>query len=94
MKVYDNKAAALPEIKRPEKSDKKGPPGASGSGDVVALSSRALEMREAEEAARNAPDIRAEKVKVLKGAVESGTYNVRGTDVADKMIRPVIDIFS
>lgn len=93
MKIYDSRAAALPEVKRVERPVKK-EPSASASGDVVAISSKAVEMREAVEGARNAPEIRTEKVRLLKEEISKGMYSVRGYNVAEKVIESALDIVS
>jgi flagellar biosynthesis anti-sigma factor FlgM len=42
---------------------------------------------QAERALADIPDIRMELVESLKKAVEDGTYNVSGADIAEMMIR-------
>jgi negative regulator of flagellin synthesis FlgM len=36
------------------------------------------------------PDVRADKVEALKNSIASGSYNVKGNDVAGKLIRSSI----
>lgn len=85
MKINDVKGVLPPEVKKAERPVKK-EPAATASKDVVAISSKAVEMQEGIEAARNAPDIRAEKVQVLKEEIRKGLYRVRGSNVAEKII--------
>ena len=53
--------------------------------DMLTLSSRAKDYNIAQKALDNAPDIRADRVEVLKSQIDSGTYNVTGMDVANKL---------
>jgi len=38
----------------------------------------------------NIPDIRADKVEELKNAINSGTYEVKGSEVAGKIIKEAL----
>ena len=92
MKINDIKIPELSELKRPEKPVKKEPSAsAPDSRDMVAISPEALEMQEAIETARAAPDIRIEKVRHLKEEIERGMYRVRGSNVAEKMLESVFE---
>jgi negative regulator of flagellin synthesis FlgM len=42
-------------------------------------------------AAANTDDVRTEKVEALKAAINNGTYNVPASDVADKLIRNMLE---
>jgi negative regulator of flagellin synthesis FlgM len=42
-------------------------------------------------AAANTDDVRTEKVAALKAAINNGTYNVPAADVADKLIRNMLE---
>jgi len=53
--------------------------------DMVTLSSQAKDFSAAKKALVNTPDIRADKVQSLKARIDSGTYNVTGMDVANKL---------
>lgn len=88
MKIYDSRAAVLPEVKNVERPVKK-ELSALASGDMVAISSKAVEMQEAVQIARNAPDIRAVKVQLLKEEISKGMYSVRGNNVAEKMMEEI-----
>jgi len=60
--------------------------------DKVQISKRSKEIQRVREAVEASPDVRSEKVKELKTAVESGSYNVKGEAIAEEMIkRSVID---
>lgn len=90
MEINNVKGAVFPELKKVERPAKKDPP-AIVSKDVIAISSKAVEMQEGMEAARNAPDIRVEKVRLLKEEVEKGMYSVRGSNVAEKIIASALE---
>jgi flagellar biosynthesis anti-sigma factor FlgM len=59
-------------------------------GDQVRISTRAKEFQRAYELIAQAPDIRAEKVAELQETIKNGTYNVRGEQVANKLITHTI----
>lgn len=60
--------------------------------DKVELSQRSKEIQKVREAVEASPDIRAEKVDALKSAIENRTYNVKGTEIAQGIIkRSLID---
>jgi negative regulator of flagellin synthesis FlgM len=42
-------------------------------------------------AAATTDDVRTEKVEALKAAINNGTYNVPASDVADKLIRNMLE---
>jgi negative regulator of flagellin synthesis FlgM len=52
----------------------------------VDLSSRAHDMKQAKEAAMQAPDINEEKVARLQKLIDQGKYKVDAKDIADKMV--------
>jgi negative regulator of flagellin synthesis FlgM len=59
-------------------------------GDQVRISNRAKEYQRAYELIAQAPDIRTEKVAQLQEAINTGNYNVRGEQVADRLISHTI----
>lgn len=66
--------------------------GAVTSGkDVLSISSEAKDFQTVLKALREVPDIRQEKVEGILGKIEAGQYDVKGRDVAEKVIRSVID---
>lgn len=92
MKINDVKIPALTELKKPEKAVKReSAESVAGSKDMVAISPKAVEMQEAIEAAKAAPDIRKEKVQLLKDEIDRGMYRVRGSNVAEKMLESVLE---
>lgn len=58
----------------------------SNSTDSVILSAQARKLQNAVKSAGTDPDIRQEKVAELKEKITSGTYNIDGELVAEKML--------
>lgn len=58
--------------------------------DQVRISPRAQEFQQAYQVVAQVPDVRDDKVVRLQEAIQSGTYNVRGEQVADKLITHTI----
>lgn len=54
--------------------------------DTVQLSGRGREVQKVREAALEAPEVRESRVAELKSAIQAGTYNVRGEQIASKML--------
>jgi len=59
--------------------------------DVLSISDEAKDFQTALKALRDVPDIRDEKVRDILRNLESGSYNVSGYDVANKIIGNVFD---
>jgi negative regulator of flagellin synthesis FlgM len=57
------------------------------TGDKVLLSGKSKEIGRIQEAAKAAPEERAERVAAIKRQIENGTYNVDGRKVADALIK-------
>ena len=78
--------------------DKKGkgkdgaPADGTGKGDEVRLSEFSKDVQKVQEGLQKVEDVRQEKVKELKAKIEAGTYNVSGKDIAEKMIKRIIDL--
>ncbi|MFQ5508842.1 MAG: flagellar biosynthesis anti-sigma factor FlgM [Leptospirillia bacterium] len=53
--------------------------------DSVAVSSQARELAAARKTVEVSPEVRTDKVEVLRDQIESGTYNVDGRVVAQAM---------
>lgn len=64
----------------------------SQSKDTLSLSNTAKEYQIALQALSQTPDIRKEKVDVIKERIQSGTYNVTGKEVADKLVKQFLDV--
>jgi negative regulator of flagellin synthesis FlgM len=58
--------------------------------DKVKISAQAKEFQRAYELINQAPDIRTDKLAPLEEAIRTGTYNVRGEQVANKLIEQAI----
>ena len=58
--------------------------------DQVRISTRAKQFQKAYELVAQTPDVRPEKVTPLQDAIKTGTYNVRGEQVANKLIANTI----
>lgn len=56
------------------------------SGDKVDLSDRSREIARARELVEAAPAVRADKVAAVKAQLNSGDYEVKAEDVAEKII--------
>jgi len=59
--------------------------GQSG-GENVSLSERARHILKAQQELENVPDLRSEKVNQIKEQIANGTYEVKGQEVAEKII--------
>ena len=88
----DPKTNILESLIRPNqvKSAKDSGTEAKVSGDTtdkVELSARQEEIARLTERVKAAPDVRQDKVDQVKGAIESGTYNVKGQMVAGSILK-------
>ena len=68
-------------VSRVEKKQEK------ASADKVEISSEARDFQAVLNAIKLTPDIREEKVNEIKKKIDSGTYNISGRDVVEKLIR-------
>ncbi|HHV96041.1 MAG TPA: flagellar biosynthesis anti-sigma factor FlgM [Clostridiaceae bacterium] len=59
--------------------------------DVVAISNKAKDYQLALKHLKDIPDYRADKVKEYTKRIESGNYDVKGRDIADKIIKSIFD---
>ena len=57
------------------------------SKEGVDISGKASDLNKIREIVQGTPDIRAEKVDLLKEKIASGSYNVSSQEIADKMLR-------
>jgi len=60
---------------------------AAQSGDKVSLSPRARELIKAQQALATLPDIREDKVAVVKARIDEGRYHIDSEGIAAKMIQ-------
>jgi negative regulator of flagellin synthesis FlgM len=54
--------------------------------DRVELSPQARDIQRAREVAQGAPEVRADKVEAARRAVQSGNLNLKGEDLAEKLL--------
>lgn len=59
--------------------------------DVLSISNEAKDFQTVFKALRDVPDVRQSKVAELTGKIETGSYNVTGRDVAEKVINAAFD---
>lgn len=63
--------------------------------ETVDLSTMARDIQQAKVEVSQLPDVREEKVQEIKAQVETGTYNVSGEQIANKMVgESIIDLFA
>lgn len=55
--------------------------------EKVTLSQKAKDIEMIREIFRKTPDVRDDKVALIKKKIESGEYSVKGKEVADQMLR-------
>jgi flagellar biosynthesis anti-sigma factor FlgM len=55
--------------------------------EKVTLSQKAKDIETIQEIIRTTPDVREDRVALLKKKIESGEYCVKGKEVADQMLR-------
>lgn len=59
--------------------------------DMVNISSAAKEYQIAKKELTQSPDVREDRVKVIKEQIESGTYNLNADEIADKIVKSMFD---
>ncbi len=80
-------------VKAPAKNSDSGVEGAGqapGSSDQTAFSSKAKTIQSASEAAKNAPEIRFEKVNRIKKEIADGNFHVDRNDLAEAILKDII----
>ncbi len=65
--------------------------GVSSKKDVISISNQAKDFQTVMKAARDVPDIRTDIVNDLSVKYESGKYDVNGNEIADKVLKSIID---
>jgi flagellar biosynthesis anti-sigma factor FlgM len=58
--------------------------------DKVELSSQARDIQRAREVAQGAPEVRADKVEAARRALQSGKLNLKGQDLAEKLLKDIL----
>lgn len=82
LEIYKN----ISDKEKTDYSSKQAPGEISGE-DKVILSSKARENREVKKILNSLPDIREEKVAHLKNEINNGTYQIKGEEIAVKMLK-------
>jgi negative regulator of flagellin synthesis FlgM len=58
--------------------------------DKVELSPQARDIQRAREVAQGAPEVRADKVEAARRALQSGKLNLKGQDLAEKLLQDTL----
>lgn len=76
----------------PEKSQGKSPEKTEEvlTKDQVTISETAKQISRLRVEVSNIPDIRTDRVEELKNAINAGTYEVRGSEIAGKIIKEAL----
>ncbi len=64
----------------------------SSKKDVLSISNEAKDFQTVYRALKGVADIRSDKVNSLTESIQTGKYSVGGRDVADKIIKGLLDI--
>ncbi len=83
-----NKNVSPEKSEAPVKTEREG--NAVAGSDNVRLSAKARELQEARKAVEATPELRKEKVEELKDRIASGSYNVKGEEIADAIIKATL----
>jgi negative regulator of flagellin synthesis FlgM len=62
----------------------------AAASDKVELSSQARDIQRAREVAQSAPEVRADKVEAARRALQSGKLNLKGQDLAEKILQDIL----
>lgn len=65
--------------------------GIASKQDIVSISNQAKDFQTVMKAVKEVPDIRADKVGELTKEYEAGEYDKNGKDVADKILKSILD---
>ncbi|SRR6266566_5052292 len=84
------KAARSKEASRTKSSEDIDNSSEVGASDKVELSSQARDIQRAREVAQGAPEIRADKVEAARRALQSGKLNLKGKDLAEKLLKDIL----
>jgi len=99
MKIYGNKLLDGQEISRAaqaaknvEKTDTKTKSISDVTqvqGDKVDISSKGKEVSDLMSVINQMPGVREDKIKAIQGALESGTYTINPSKIAEKMLKEI-----
>ncbi len=59
--------------------------------DVLSISTQAKDYQAAIKAVKETPDVRQDKVNEIQKKYESGTYDVKGREILEKVARSIVD---
>lgn len=79
--VYNKQGVA--KVESPKKPE--------GKKDEVSISNSGQDYATVMNTLRGVPDIRDEKVEEFSEKISNGTYDVSGKDIADKLVKSIID---
>lgn len=65
--------------------------GVKSKKDVVSISNRAKDYQFAMKHLKDIPDVRMDKVEEYSERIRTGNYDVKGKDIADKIIKSIFD---
>ncbi|MCX7923031.1 MAG: flagellar biosynthesis anti-sigma factor FlgM [Clostridia bacterium] len=65
--------------------------GVASKKDVVSISNQAKDFQTVMKAIKETPDVRKDKVDELAGKYQSGNYSVDGKDIADRIVKSMVD---
>src|SRR5919199_1188387 len=82
-------AARSTEVSRTKPSEDADNSNEVAASDKVELSSQARDIQRAREVAQGAPEVRADKVEAARRALRSGKLNLKGQDLAEKLLKDV-----
>lgn len=66
-------------------------PGTASKKDVLSISNTAKDYQTVIKALKGVPDIRQDKVNKLIEDYQSGNYDVSGKDIAERIVKSIID---
>lgn len=78
------------EVSRPKASEGVENSNEVATADRVELSSQARDIQRAREVAQEAPEVRVDKTEAARRALQNGTLNLRGEDLADKLLQDIL----
>ena len=70
-----------------QRENKTGDAGSLADSDQIRLSDRSREMQHIHELIQSTADVRDAKIEQVRNEIENGTYNVKGVQIAEKIIK-------
>ena len=87
---YPEETARSNEVSRTKSAEGIDKRNAVAAADRVGLSSRVRDMQQAREVAQDAPEVRADKIEAARRAVHSGSLNLQGQALAEKLLQDIL----